>query len=338
MIVPVRVTDAVGKRLAHDYTCIEPGYKGAVKRRGDLINHGDVEVLKNCGHYYVYIEVDNTASGDYVHEVEAVKWLGEIISGENVEVKLFEEGKANLHALANGLLLVESSRLYKLNSSGLFVVVTLRNGSYVKRGDLIGVVDLIPLTVKKSSLDELQKRVVNGPLLRVVPSKKPKVALLVTGTEIVEGVREDMCTPVVAMKLKQYDCELADVDFARDDLKEIADKIVSFIKTYDAVVVTGGMSVDPTDYTPKSIELIASEIVAYGIPIKPTTMSMIAYIDNKPVIGVSSGIIKYPNENILDIVLPWISAGVKIPKDYVLSLGEGGLLRSFLEIRQEKAK
>jgi len=47
--------------------------------------------------------------------------------------------------------------------------------------------------------------------------------------------------------------------------------------------------------------------------------------------GFRSGIIYFREENALDVLLPWIVAGVKIPREYLVSLGEGGLFKSFLD-------
>lgn len=326
----VKVEEAVGKRLAHDYTCIEPGFKGAIKRRGDVVEETDVKLLKECGHYYVYVE--NGEVEDQLHEVEAVAQLGEAVAGDNVEVKVVDEGKAFLYSTTSGLLIVNSEGLKKINSTGFFVVVTRKTGSYVRKRDIVAVVDLIPLTVSKSFVEKLKEELSKfGPLIRVVEAKHPKVAILVTGTEIVEGLRKDLAVPIIVEKLKRYECTLGKVEYARDNLEEIARKIRELVADHNAVVVTGGMSVDPTDYTPKAIQRVADEVVAYGVPVKPNTMSMIAYKNGKPIIGVSAGIVHYSEENILDILLPWVSSGVKITRDFILSLGEGGLMKIFLE-------
>ena len=285
--------------------------------------------MKKCGHYYVYIEDEPTS--DLIHEVEAVSRFANLIIGENISIKLDEEGKALLYATNSGLLLIESNGLREVNSTGVYAVVTRKNGSYVKENELIGIVDLVPLWIQENHLKELEEKIRRFiPLIRVVESKKPRVALLITGTEIVEGRRKDLVKPIVEEKLRKYECVLGSVDYARDDLGEILSKLTALLENHDAVIVTGGMSVDPTDYTPQAIRQVASEVVVYGVPIKPTTMSMIAYRGSKAIMGVSSGIIHYPEWNILDIVLPWITAGVKIPREYIVSLGNGGLSEYFL--------
>jgi len=124
---------------------------------------------------------------------------------------------------------------------------------------------------------------------------------------------------------------VGDVLYSRDDELEIRDKILSLLRDHDAAIVTGGgMSIDPTDRTPKAIAMAADEVVAYGLPFTPTTMSMIAYRGGKAILGISSGIIYFRDYNALDILLPWIVAQVKVPRDFIISLGDGGLSEFFL--------
>ncbi len=331
MIRVVRVRDAVGLKLAHDYTCVEPWFKGAVKKRGEVVSESDVELLEKCGHYYVYVYDEEPHRPGYVHEVEAVKRLGEAISGSGLRVKEAEEGKAYVVAEESGLLVVDSEGLKKINSTGVFVVVTRRTGSFLRKGDLAGVVDLVPLEVPETYLEQLIEELKPRlPLLRLYKSKHPRVGVIATGTEIVEGLKKDLATPIVAKKIQEYECIMGRTLYARDDLGEISEKILELLEDHDAVVLVGGMSVDPTDLTPQAIRQVADEVVAYGIPIKPNTMSMIAYKGDKAVIGVPASIIYYSEENALDLLLPWVSAGVKITRDYLVGLGEGGMMSSFL--------
>ncbi len=327
----LRVEDAVGFKLFHDYTCIEPDFKGAVKRRGEVLTASDVEVLKKCGHYYVYVHDEKSSRPGYIHEEEAVERLAHLLAGSNLSIKVVEEGKALLIAEKSGLLLVNGLVLKEVNSTGVFVVVTRKTGYYARKGDLVGVVDLIPLDVPLDFLVKLEKKVAEyGSAVNVIENKHPKIAVVVTGNEIVDGLKRDLAGPVVLDKIKSYECTPGRLIYARDSVEEISGKILEALLDHEAVIVTGGMSVDPTDHTPRAIASVADEVVMYGVPIKPTTMSMIAYRGSKAIIGVSSGVIYFPEENILDIVLPWIASNVKIPREFLLSLGEGGLLGSFL--------
>ncbi|MEM4551311.1 MAG: molybdopterin-binding protein [Thermosphaera sp.] len=323
-----KVDEAVGYRTALDLSAITPEFKGAIIKRGEIIEDKHVELLKKHGHYYVYVE-EGKDSG--VWEDEAVVALGKVVVSDHIEVLPRSEGKAFLIAREDGLVLVNREGLKKLNLSGIFVLITVRNGAFARVGDVIGVVDMVPLTIPTSLfnefIDEFKK---DYPLISLHPSRIKKIGIVVTGNEIVDGLKEDLAGPIIERKIKEYGCSKVYYAQSRDDENEIADTIIEALKVSDAVVVSGGMSVDPTDKTPEAIRKIADKIVFYGIPIKPTTMSMLAYREGKAILGVSSGIIYFPDYNVLDVILPWIVSNVEPTRDFIAELGEGGLSSYFL--------
>lgn len=330
----LRVEEAVGKKLAHDYSIVTPDRKGAVKKRGEVVKLEDVELLKMTGHYEVYVLDDEPENSSYIFEDEAVVQLAlEAVKGP-VSVEPAEEGKGFVKARNSGLVLVNNKALSFINSTGSLLLISRRHGSWVKRGDIVAVSELVPLMVERSwfhsVISELRAM---GPAVELAPPIHPKIGIVVVGNEIVDGLVKDQASPVVVDKLRQYECYQGDLVYVRDDEEKIASVLEALLETNDGVILTGGMSVDPTDKTPSAIRKISDEVVMYGIPFKPTTMSMIAYRRGKPIIGVSSGLIYFPNFNILDIVLPWVSAGVKIPREYLVELGNGGLSDYFIQRR-----
>ncbi len=329
----VKAEEAVGKKLAFDVTKVDEGFKGAIFKRGYIVKPEDVEVLKNSGHYYVYVEEgEGLGSVDEVSEVEAVYELGTFIVGDNVEVIEADEGKALIKSKVKGVVKVNSKALKVINSSGVFVVVTRRNNDVVNVGDVVGVVDLIPLTIPKSYLNHLKEVLTNSlPIVYVKPFINLRVGLVITGTEVFEGRVEDKAYPIVKDKVSKYGGVLEGVVKVPDDKEAIKSAIREFVNSYDVVIVTGGMSVDPTDFTPKAIAEVCDEVVIYGVPVKPNTMTMVAYLKGKPVIGVPSSIIYFKEWNILDLLLPRILSGDRIFKEDLITLGEGGLTEAFLK-------
>ena len=59
-----------------------------------------------------------------------------------------------------------------------------------------------------------------------------------------------------------------------DDVNELGDILKS------AIIVTGGMSVDPDDKTPDAIKSTGAEIVSYGTPVLPGTMFEVCNFPN----------------------------------------------------------
>lgn len=331
----VKAEEAVGKRLAFDVTKINERFKGAVFKRGHVVRAEDVEILKDSGHYYVYVEEESEELKnlrDEIGEVEAVYELGRFIVGDNVEVHEADEGKAVITSKVKGIVKINSEALKAINTSGVFVVVTRRNNDVVDVGSTVGIVDLIPLTIPRSYLNYIKDLLSNSvPVVYVKPFNNLRVGLVITGTEIFEGRVEDKAYPVVKDKVVKYGGVLEGVVKVPDDKEVIKSAIREFINSYDVVIVTGGMSVDPTDFTPKAIAEVSDEVVIYGIPIKPNTMTMVAYLEGKPIIGVSSAIIYFRDWNVLDLLLPRVMAGDRIFKEDLITLGEGGLTEAFLK-------
>ncbi len=334
---PVPVEKAIGKKLLHDITLITERAKGAIFKKGHIIKPEDVELLKNAGHYYVFVE--ESVEEDVILEDEAVKNFAKYISGPNTYIKSVEEGKAMIFAKHKGLLKVSYEGLLAVNNSGTFIVVTRQGNIGVSKGELIAVVDLVPLAIRKNEMKEIKVRIRKHlPLVYVKPFKKKKVGLVVTGTEIYEGRIKDLASDKVKEKVEKYGGTVCETVILPDNEELIKSKILEYIAKYDIVILTGGMSVDPTDKTPKAIALTGAKIVAYGIPVKPTTMTIIAYLNSKPIIGVSSGIIYFKEENVLDILLPKIMADEFWTKEDIAKLGYGGIMPIYLMKKISKHK
>ncbi len=332
-----RVEEAVGRVLAHDVSIVTPDRKGAMLRRGHIISSEDVPALKAAGHDLVYVadrpeELGRSWGDGLVFEDSAVTEVAEELAGPNTEVASMAEGKAVVKASLDGLLKVRAEAIYEVNLGGHFAIVTKPHDSVVRAGEAVAIVDLIPLAVSEALLQGV-KHLLSGfkPVVSVKPFKPFRAALIVAATEVYEGRIEDLATPVVKRKLCEYCGSLSSRAVVPDDERAIADAIRKAIKGggVDAVLVVGGMSVDPTDRTPGAIKAVADDIVAYGIPYKPNTMAMVAYASGRPVLGVPSSIIYFRERNILDVLLPRIAARERIRRSWLASLGVGGLTEAF---------
>jgi len=327
----LRVEEAVGKKLAYDVTLVTPDKMQVPFRKGHIIREEDVEQLKTSGHYYVYVTEGSYSYNSFLHEDEAVLELAKVVTGGGCSVFARPGGKALIRSAIRGTLIVHPEGLKLVNEGGEFALITREPWIGVERGEAIAIVDLIPFYVKRSVIEAIKKKLSNQPVIEVKSYKHLKFGLIITGTEIYEGKVPDNASPVVKEKVEKYGGEIAETVILPDDKEAIKRALKNFLTNYDGVIVTGGMSVDPTDYTPKAIEEVAEEIVAYGIPIKPTTMSMISYWKSKPIMGVSSGIVYFRDWNVLDVILPKIMIGVKWSREDILNLALGGLHDVYLK-------
>lgn len=320
----IRTVDAVGQVLCHDITQIIPGVKkGPVFKKGHIITEEDIPVLLSVGKEQIYI-LENDES--MLHENDAAKILQEMCGSENMTFSEPSEGKIELFADIDGLFLVDDERLRAVNGFGEMMIATRPSGFLVKKGDKLAGTRIIPLLIKKEKMEAAKKLVGNEPILKVVPLKKKKYGLITTGNEVFHGRIKDAFTPILNAKLSVFGCEMVEHVILDDDNEKITNAIKEMLaKGVDMVLCTGGMSVDPDDRTPLAIKNSGVDIITYGAPVLPGAMFLVSYTkDGRPVLGLP-GCVMYAKRTIFDLALPRILADVKITKEYMASLGNGGL-------------
>ena len=134
-------------------------------------------------------------------------------------------------------------------------------------------------------------------------------------------------------RVEAYGSTILGVDFAPDDVDIIAAKIKKMAEDgADIIFVTGGMSVDPDDVTPKAIRLTGADVIKYGAPALPGAMFMLAYLDDIPVLGVPACGMFF-KITIVDLILPRLLAGERISRRDIVALANGGLCRACPECR-----
>lgn len=320
----MKTEDAVGQVLCHDITQIIKGVtKDAVFRKGHIITEEDIPVLLSVGKDNVYIwENDETM----LHEDEAADILRAICQGEHMHASPAKEGKIELIADVDGLLLVDLEHLRAVNSLGEMMIATRSSGFVVKKGDKLCGTRIIPLVIEKEKMERAKQAAGDKPLLQLYPLKAKRYGIVTTGNEVYYGRIQDTFTPVIQEKLAEYDCEMVAHEVLNDDHEKITAAIQKMLADgCELVLCTGGMSVDPDDKTPLAIKNTGASIVSYGAPVLPGAMFLMAYAqDGRPICGLP-GCVMYANRTIFDLVLPWLLADVPVTADYLAGLGNGGL-------------
>lgn len=315
---------SVGYVLCHDITQIIPGVKkGPVFKKGHIIKEEDIPVLLSVGKDQIFV-LDNDEN--MVHENDAAKMLQEMCGSENMTFSEPSEGKIELFADVDGLFTVDNERLMKVNSFGQMMIATRSSGFLVKKGDKLAGTRIIPLVIEKEKMEKVKQIVGDKPILKVTPLKKKKYGLITTGNEVFYGRIEDAFTPILEAKLKAFGAEMVEHVILNDDHEKITKAIKEMLdKGVDMVICTGGMSVDPDDRTPLAIKNSGVSIVSYGAPVLPGAMFLVSYTkDNRPVLGLP-GCVMYARRTIFDLLIPYILADIKIDKNHLAKLGNGGL-------------
>ena len=320
----LRVEDAVGQVLCHDITQIIPGVtKDAVFRKGHIIRAEDIPVLLRVGKEHIYVWENNE---NMLHENDAADILRALCQGPHMRASAPKEGKIELTAEADGLLLVDTERLRAVNALGDMMIATRAGGFPVKKGDKLCGTRVIPLVIEKAKMEQARKAAGPDPLLQLIPFRPRPFGVVTTGSEVKKGLIQDAFTPVLADKLAEYGCELAAHAVCGDDADEITAAIAQIAdEGAELILCTGGMSVDPDDRTPLAIRNAGAHIVSYGAPVLPGAMFLMAYLpDRRPVCGLP-GCVMYAKRTIFDLVLPRLLADVPVTPQWLAGLGHGGL-------------
>jgi hypothetical protein len=329
----IRTEDAVGQVLCQDMTQIIPGKsKGPRFKKGHMVTPEDIPVLLSMGKVNLYVwemEPGMVHENDAAHRLAALcLGSGTVAAGEP------SEGKINIKAATDGVLLVNTDKLNAVNATDEVMVATRKGGFAVREGEALAGTRVIPLVVREEVLLAAEAAAAGEKLLEVRPFSVKKAAVIATGSEVAAGLIEDAFTPVMVEKLAAYGIEVTYTAAPGDEVDSVVTSInEARAAGVDLVLCTGGMSVDPDDNTPGAIKRAGARIVTYGSPVLPGAMLLVGYFDQGvdgeklevpvPVLGVP-GCAMYNKATVLDLVLPRVAAGVPLVKQDFVVMGEGG--------------
>lgn len=323
----IKTEDAVGHVLCHDITRIVKGVtKDAAFRKGHVVCQEDIPLLLSLGKDHLYVW---EAGENKIHENDAAEILYNLCAGTAMHPSEIKEGKIEVLADCDGVLLVDLEKLRRINALGEMMIATRHSRTMVKKGDKLAGTRIIPMVIGREKLEEAQKIGAGVPILTLQPLKAKKVSVIATGNEVFYKRIADSFTPVIEDKVREFGGVVFDQDVLPDDPEAITARILAAIdKGADLVVCTGGMSVDPDDKTPLAIKNTGADIISYGAPVLPGAMFLLSYYrGNIPVLGLP-GCVMYGKRTIFDLVLPRIMADVPISQEDLAGLGHGGLCLS----------
>ncbi len=319
----VNIENAIGMTLCHDVTAIRDGFKGPLFKRGHVIEEKDVSELRSIGKKTIFIWEEEAGE---VHEEDASLRMSNVNIVENTHYKGPSEGKMDLISDKDGMLRVNVDLLKMLNGITDVTVTSLPDHYPVSKGKKLASMRIVPLVTKEENIAEFERlcKESERPLFELLPYNEMKAGIIVTGSEVYNGLISDLFEPVARKKLGQYPCEILGVTFCDDDVEMIVSAVQDFVaRGASLVVLSGGMSVDPDDVTPTAVRAAGADVVVHGVPAQPGNMTLVAYLDDIVMLGVPSAAIKQ-SVTVFDVLLPQIFAGQRFTKDELISLGDGG--------------
>lgn len=163
--------------------------------------------------------------------------------------------------------------------------------------------------------------------------RKPKIALLSTGSELTEadaaaeqGKIRNSGRYMMEAVLRQLGCEPVYLGIAADRTEAITELLLRGLSQCDCVITTGGVSVGDYDVTPAAMQAAGAQLLIRGVAIKPGMACAYAQKDGKLLCGLS-GNPASALTNFYAVALPAVKklAGQKdhIPQEIQVRLSQG---------------
>ena len=321
--VPFR--DAVGKTALHDMTMIVPGKsKEAAFVRGQRFTAGDLCRLQQMGRRRIFVEEQKPCEDEWIHENEAAMAFARAMAGEGVRLTGPPgEGKIDFVADRSGLFVVNEECLEEFNMIPGVMCASRRNFTPVSSGRSLAGTRAIPLYLPKASFLRAITVLRDGPLFGVLPMRKARVGILVTGSEVFQGLVKDRFIPIIGAKVESLNCSVVKAIIAPDDRKAISDGVRELLGCgTDLLVTTAGLSVDPDDVTRHGLLDAGATDMLYGAPVLPGAMTLLARIGPVQVMGVPACALYFKITG-FDLLFPRLLAGLEVSRRDLAKLGHG---------------
>lgn len=251
---------------------------------------------------------------------------GEVHAGEKPQVKITENTCAEIATGAvipegaDSVVMVEDS-----NEKGEKVEIRRavsprenisEKGSEIKKGETIA---------KKGQKISPQVRgaLFAAGVKKVKVIKKPKVAVISTGEEVVKpeknletGQLYDINGPAVSDAVELCGGDSHYLGIVGDEPSDVKDMVIKGLSSHDVVVSSGGSSAGSKDIVPEAINQLGEPgVIVHGLAQKPGKPTLVSLIDDKPVFGLPG----YPVSALMvfdQLVAPYIRklSGVSEPE------------------------
>jgi molybdenum cofactor cytidylyltransferase len=316
----IPLSEAVGAILAHGTR-----HKEGMFKKGRVLSAEDVEALRAAGHASV---IAAKLGPDDVPEDEAARLVSRVACGAGAKSQEPFTGRANLYAIANGLLVVDEERISAINHlHESLTIATLPNYSRVEPRQMVATIKVIPFAVPRDILERALASLSAEPLLHVAPFKPKHAGLIITRLPQTKPSLIAKSESAIRERLEAMGANLRQVSVCNHDAAEVSAAIAQQ-KTQgcDPILVFGASAiVDRADVIPAAVTQSGGKVLHLGMPVDPGNLLMLAELNHVPVIGVPS-CARSPKVNGFDWVLERFIADLPVAPSDLMDMGAGGLL------------
>ncbi len=315
---PIAVAEAAGAILAHTTRA-----EGRVLKKGRVLSDDDAAALAAAGLREVIaarLEPDDLAEDAAAAEVAAS------LAGAGLSVAPAHTGRANVHAAAGGVVLLDPAAIAAANAiDEAITVATVLPYAAVRAGDMVATVKIIPFAVPAVAVAAAATAARGAIALR--PWCGGRGALVLTRFADTADRVLDRAADAQRARLARCGATLASVEHVPHDTGAVADAIArARVAELDPILVLGASAiVDRRDVIPAALERAGGEIVRLGMPVDPGNLLLLGRLRGATVLGVP-GCARSLRRSGFDAVLERACAGVPVAGADLAAMGIGGLL------------
>lgn len=313
---PLKVEKALGAILAHS--------AGGLKK-GRVLSGDDIVQLKEQG--IAEIIAARLTKAD-VPEDQAAAAIVKAICGPGAVAQAPFTGRANLHAQAPGLVIVDEALLTKLNRvHEAITVATLKSYEVVAARQMLATVKIIPYAAPAAALKKVLALLSGKTLVRVAVFTPKSVGLVITHTPTTKPSLITKSETAIAERLARMGSTLGAVSVVAHVAAETA-KCIADMKArgLSPILVFGASAIsDRADVVPAALKQAGGKVTHLGMPVDPGNLLMLGRIGKVPVVGVPT-CARSPKTNGFDWILNRLCAGLEVSREDVMAMGAGGLL------------
>jgi molybdenum cofactor cytidylyltransferase len=327
---------AKGAILGHSLSAGKKRYK-----KGDRLTASDLEILRAAGINEIFAA---RFDPDDVPEDQAAAAVAKSIAGDGVKISAAFTGRANLYAGTAGVVVIDRSRLDRLNLiDESLTVATLNAFERVETGQMLATVKIIPFSAKKACVTAAAAIAAEaiasggGALVRIAAFQPHSAGLVLT---TLPGDKPSVIAKTeaqVGQRLQSLGSRLGAVRHCPHTEKAVAGALRELAaKGCSPLLIFGASAiVDRGDVVPLGILAAGGEVLHFGMPVDPGNLLLLGRLGQTTVIGLP-GCARSPKLNGFDWVLERLVAGIAVSGRDLMGMGVGGLLKEILSRPQPR--
>jgi len=312
----LKATKALGAILAHSVAGLKKGRRLTPEDIAYLLEHQIESVIAA------------QLSPSDVPEDEAAAAIAKAICGKGAVAQAPFTGRANLHAAAAGLVIVDEALLTRLNSvHEAITVATLKSYEQVAPRQMLATVKIIPYAAPAAALKKVLALLKGKRLVQVATFTPHKVGLVITQTPATKPSLIAKSETAIADRLSRLGSSLGAVEVVAHESAATAKAITAMqAKGLSPILVFGATAiVDRADVVPAAVKAAKGRVTNLGMPVDPGNLLMLGQVGTTPIVGVPT-CARSPKVNGFDWVLSRLCAGLKVTPQDIAAMGAGGLL------------